>query len=194
MDIFADRCAMIFNTMSQQALPSPRIGAVALDADEKERLQHHKKHTDTRIEDAPTIRYDDAATVAGVQPEVTPTGPAKAVPTAAKRGKKSTAMAVTTAAAPTSPSAPTTPATPTSPASPAEEKRPREERPWTTEDQAALERALQAYPPSWKGEGDRWEKIAEGVEGRTKKECKTRVKAYIFFFFFFPQLVEFCFG
>ncbi|RUS21332.1 hypothetical protein BC937DRAFT_93015 [Endogone sp. FLAS-F59071] len=157
---------------------TPDIGAVALDVDEKERLQHHKKHTDTRIEDAPTIRYDDAATVAGVQPEETPAGSAKAVPTAAKRGKKPAAMAVTTAAAPTSPSAPApaTPATPTSPASPTEEKRPREERPWTAEDQAALERALQAYPPSWKGEGDRWEKVAEGVEGRTKRECKARVK------------------
>ncbi|CAG8665485.1 19970_t:CDS:2, partial [Racocetra fulgida] len=47
---------------------------------------------------------------------------------------------------------------------------------WAAAQQAQLERALQAYPPSWKGEGDRWDKIAEAVENKTKKECKLRVK------------------
>ncbi|ORX99113.1 DnaJ-domain-containing protein [Basidiobolus meristosporus CBS 931.73] len=50
---------------------------------------------------------------------------------------------------------------------------------WTPEEQAQLEGALQAYPPSWKGEGERWDKIAEAVVGRTKKECKQRVKYLI---------------
>ncbi|CAG8476850.1 2183_t:CDS:10 [Cetraspora pellucida] len=47
---------------------------------------------------------------------------------------------------------------------------------WAAAQQAQLERALQAYPPSWKGVGDRWDKIAEAVENKTKKECKLRVK------------------
>lgn len=49
-------------------------------------------------------------------------------------------------------------------------------RPWTNEEQKMLEKALQTYPPSWTGEGDRWDMIASMVEGRTKKECKQRVK------------------
>ncbi|KAJ1673140.1 hypothetical protein EV182_005807, partial [Spiromyces aspiralis] len=51
-----------------------------------------------------------------------------------------------------------------------------EQRPWTTSEQTQLEKALRVYPPTWKGEGDRWDKIAEMVDGRTKKECKQRVK------------------
>ncbi|KAJ2660975.1 hypothetical protein IWW48_002680 [Coemansia sp. RSA 1200] len=52
------------------------------------------------------------------------------------------------------------------------------DRPWASEEQSQLERALQAYPPSYMG-ADRWEKIAESVVGRTKKECKLRVKFLI---------------
>ncbi|KAF9164842.1 hypothetical protein DFQ26_000973 [Actinomortierella ambigua] len=47
---------------------------------------------------------------------------------------------------------------------------------WTAGEQKQLEAALKTYPPSWQGEGDRWDKIAEAVQGRTKKECKLRVK------------------
>ncbi|KAJ1818515.1 hypothetical protein LPJ60_004284 [Coemansia sp. RSA 2675] len=49
------------------------------------------------------------------------------------------------------------------------------ERPWSANEQGQLERALQAYPPSYKG-ADRWDKIAEAVVGRTRKECKSRVR------------------
>ncbi|KAJ2866302.1 hypothetical protein GGH94_001667 [Coemansia aciculifera] len=49
------------------------------------------------------------------------------------------------------------------------------ERPWSAIEQGQLERALQAYPPSYKG-ADRWDKIAEAVVGRTRKECKSRVR------------------
>ncbi|KAJ1663698.1 hypothetical protein IW140_004698 [Coemansia sp. RSA 1813] len=52
------------------------------------------------------------------------------------------------------------------------------DRPWASEEQSQLERALQAYPPAYKG-ADRWDKIAESVVGRTKKECKLRVKFLI---------------
>ncbi|KAJ2721721.1 hypothetical protein GGI07_003777 [Coemansia sp. Benny D115] len=48
------------------------------------------------------------------------------------------------------------------------------ERQWSTAEQTQLERALQAYPPSYKGT-DRWDKIAQGVAGRSKKECMLRV-------------------
>ncbi|KAF8985925.1 hypothetical protein BGZ46_000535 [Entomortierella lignicola] len=47
---------------------------------------------------------------------------------------------------------------------------------WTAAEQKLLETGMKAYPPSWQGEGDRWDKIAESVPGRTKKECKLRVK------------------
>ncbi|KAJ1949300.1 hypothetical protein EC988_004827, partial [Linderina pennispora] len=56
-----------------------------------------------------------------------------------------------------------------------EKKETKPERPWTPQEQTQLERALQAYPPSYKAP-DRWDKIAEAVVGRTKKECKLRVK------------------
>ncbi|KAJ2746295.1 hypothetical protein GGI20_001496 [Coemansia sp. BCRC 34301] len=49
------------------------------------------------------------------------------------------------------------------------------ERPWSASEQGQLERALQAYPPSYKG-ADRWDMIAEAVVGRTKKECRSRVR------------------
>ncbi|KAF8946324.1 hypothetical protein BGZ47_000803 [Haplosporangium gracile] len=47
---------------------------------------------------------------------------------------------------------------------------------WAAAEQKLLEAGMKAYPPSWQGEGDRWDKIAESVPGRTKKECKMRVK------------------
>ncbi|KAF9115325.1 hypothetical protein BGX27_008205 [Mortierella sp. AM989] len=47
---------------------------------------------------------------------------------------------------------------------------------WTAAEQKLLEAGMKAYPPSWQGEGDRWDKIAESVPGRSKKECKLRVK------------------
>lgn len=50
---------------------------------------------------------------------------------------------------------------------------------WTAEQQAQLEKALKTYPPSWSGEGDRWENIAEMVPTKSKKECKQRVKVQI---------------
>ncbi|KAI9140199.1 hypothetical protein BKA69DRAFT_1125928 [Paraphysoderma sedebokerense] len=46
---------------------------------------------------------------------------------------------------------------------------------WTPAQQIQLQRALQKYPPSYKG-ADRWDKIASLVEGKTKKECMLRVK------------------
>ncbi|KAF9274502.1 hypothetical protein BGZ68_000581 [Mortierella alpina] len=47
---------------------------------------------------------------------------------------------------------------------------------WTAAEQKLLEGGMKAFPPSWQGEGDRWDKIAEAVPGRTKKDCKLRVK------------------
>ncbi|KAI1320274.1 hypothetical protein EDD11_001489 [Mortierella claussenii] len=47
---------------------------------------------------------------------------------------------------------------------------------WSAAEQKLLESGMKAYPPSWQGEGDRWDKIAVAIPGRTKKECKLRVK------------------
>lgn len=47
------------------------------------------------------------------------------------------------------------------------------EKPWTSEEQRLLENALRTYPTSTP---ERWERIAEAVPGRTKKECMKRYK------------------
>ncbi|KAL9960620.1 hypothetical protein ACROYT_G034103 [Oculina patagonica] len=44
---------------------------------------------------------------------------------------------------------------------------------WTSEEQRLLENALRTYPASTP---ERWERIAEAVPGRTKKECMKRYK------------------
>ncbi|CAB4005179.1 dnaJ homolog subfamily C member 2 isoform X1 [Paramuricea clavata] len=50
---------------------------------------------------------------------------------------------------------------------------PAAERSWKTEEQKLLENALRKYPSSTP---ERWDKIAEEVPGRTKKECMRRYK------------------
>lgn len=45
--------------------------------------------------------------------------------------------------------------------------------PWTSEEQRLLEQSLKTYP---NGTPKRWDKIAETVSGRTKKECMMRYK------------------
>ena len=44
---------------------------------------------------------------------------------------------------------------------------------WTNEEQKRLEQALKTYPASTK---DRWDRIAEAVPTRKKKECMIRYK------------------
>ncbi|XP_037692396.1 dnaJ homolog subfamily C member 2 isoform X1 [Choloepus didactylus] len=48
--------------------------------------------------------------------------------------------------------------------------------PWTTEEQKLLEQALKTYPVNTP---ERWEKIAETVPGRTKKDCMKRYKELV---------------
>ncbi|CAG7721397.1 unnamed protein product [Allacma fusca] len=48
-----------------------------------------------------------------------------------------------------------------------------ENRGWTSEDQKLLEQALKTYPASL---ADRWDRIADCVPNRTKKECMARFK------------------
>ncbi|XP_032944403.1 dnaJ homolog subfamily C member 2 isoform X3 [Rhinolophus ferrumequinum] len=48
--------------------------------------------------------------------------------------------------------------------------------PWTTEEQKLLEQALKTYPANTP---ERWEKIAEAVPGRTKKDCMKRYKELV---------------
>lgn len=50
------------------------------------------------------------------------------------------------------------------------------ERPWTSEEQRLLENALRTYPSSTP---ERWERIAESVPGRAKKECMKRYKELV---------------
>ncbi|XP_057711301.1 dnaJ homolog subfamily C member 2 isoform X2 [Corythoichthys intestinalis] len=48
--------------------------------------------------------------------------------------------------------------------------------PWTTEEQKLLEQALKTYPVSTP---ERWEKIADSVPGRNKKDCMKRYKELV---------------
>lgn len=47
---------------------------------------------------------------------------------------------------------------------------------WTTDEQSLLEQAIKTYPISTP---ERWERIAECIPGRTKKECLRRVKELV---------------
>lgn len=51
-----------------------------------------------------------------------------------------------------------------------------EPKTWTKEEQSLLEQAIKTYPLSTP---DRWDRIAECIPGRTKKECLRRVKELV---------------
>ncbi|XP_032218836.2 dnaJ homolog subfamily C member 2 [Nematostella vectensis] len=50
------------------------------------------------------------------------------------------------------------------------------EKPWSSDDQKLLEAALRAIPASTP---ERWDRVAESVPGRTKKECMKRYKELV---------------
>ncbi|XP_022104940.1 dnaJ homolog subfamily C member 2-like isoform X2 [Acanthaster planci] len=49
-------------------------------------------------------------------------------------------------------------------------------KPWSTDEQKRLEQALKTYPANTK---ERWDRIAEAVPGRSKKECMLRYKELV---------------
>ncbi|CAG8450806.1 8089_t:CDS:10 [Ambispora leptoticha] len=174
----------------------PPRRTIALDDEAVRKLQHQKKHADSRITEDPSIReatinYDDPILLANEN---------KSDPSKSKSKKKSTINKTTkstyaendsnkknqvtkengtgsaikpedlTVSDEISPSTIVSSSISTSTTNNTSATT------WTAEQQAQLERALQAYPPDWKGNGDRWENITNAVEGKTKKECKLRVK------------------
>jgi len=138
-------------------------------------LQFQKKTYD--VTDAPSIRYDIEGEVPPVVDVKKPASKKKSPATA-----PATAPATEPSKKPTSASPPaSTSATPAKTSALAavtggSVPAPAPASLWTAAEQKMLESGLKAYPPSWQGEGDRWDKIAEAVPGRTKKECKLRVK------------------
>jgi hypothetical protein len=189
-------------------------GANALEEDVR-KLQHQKKHADTRITEHPSMRE---ATINYDEPVVAPTeSQNKSQPTTKvnkNKAKKSTktqqstaptsgntkeketttnavetttiskettektissnGTTTTTVTSSTSSSTPTSTSTSTSTSEAATP--PQSVTNWTAAQQAQLERALQTYPKEWKGDGERWDKIAAAVDDKTKRECKLRVK------------------
>ncbi|KAG0005362.1 DnaJ (Hsp40), sub C, member 2 [Entomortierella chlamydospora] len=146
-------------------------------------LQFQKKTYE--IADAPSVRYD----IEGEVPPVV-TAADNAATTSVATGKtkraspqktseKSTKEVPASSPAKAGPTTPTAP-TQSSPAKTAALAAATSSAPaaalWTAAEQKMLEAGMKAYPPSWQGDGDRWDKIAESVPGRTKKECKLRVK------------------
>ncbi|KAG0236799.1 hypothetical protein BGW42_002667 [Actinomortierella wolfii] len=123
------------------------------------KLQFQRK-AHIEIADAPSVRYD-------VLGDDNDDGTAASTPVASKSSAKPAAKSTQNPAPPAS-STSTPASTSGTSASSATS--------WTAAEQKQLEAALKAYPPSWQGEGDRWDKIAEAVQGRSKKECKLRVK------------------
>lgn len=52
--------------------------------------------------------------------------------------------------------------------------------PWTTEEQKLLEQALKTYPSNTP---ERWDKIAQAIPNRSKKDCIKRYKVSRFAFY-----------
>ncbi|CAB4476753.1 uncharacterized protein OCT59_016910 [Rhizophagus irregularis] len=193
-------------------------GATALEEDVR-KLQHQKKHADTRITEHPsmreaTINYDEPVVApAESQNKSQPTSKANknkakkstkaqqlTAPTSGNTEEKETSpnatetittskettektissngTTTTAVASSTSSSTSTSMSTSTSTSSStsAAATPSQSATNWTAAQQAQLERALQTYPREWKGDGDRWDKIAAAVDDKTKKECKLRFK------------------
>ncbi|KAF9187709.1 hypothetical protein BGZ50_001770 [Haplosporangium sp. Z 11] len=144
-------------------------------------LQFQKKTYD--IADAPSLRYNIEGEVPAPATNDISTAAAIAAAVnvaAGKKGKKKAATPPLTSASTAAPApaqssgksaALTAALTPSSSSTP-----PPAASLWSAAEQKLLEAGMKAYPPSWQGEGDRWDKIADSVPGRTKKECKLRVK------------------
>lgn len=68
------------------------------------------------------------------------------------------------------------PAAATTAAAAKKDKKEKENKVWSKEEQALLEQAIKTYPISTP---DRWDRIAECIPNRTKKECLRRVKELV---------------
>lgn len=197
-------------------------GTTVLEEDVR-KLQHQKKHADTRITEHPsmreaTINYDEpvvapiesqnksqptskanknkakkstktqqstAPTSRNTEEKVTSTNATETITTSkettektiSSNGTATTAVTSSTSSStPTSTPTPTSTSTSTSASTSVAATPPQSVTNWTAAQQAQLERALQTYPRDWKGDGERWDKIAAAVDDKTKKECKLRFK------------------
>ena len=133
------------------------------------KLQLLKKHSDTRITEEPsmreaTINYDDPARLTTESKTITSESSKAKSPSPNKSSRKNDAADNTTDNAASNTKGVAGSASDASNQS------------WSASQQTQLERALQEYPKDYKGSADRWDLIAAAVEGKTKKECRARVK------------------
>ena len=134
------------------------------------KLQLLKKHSDTRITEEPSIReatinYDDPTRLTTETKTITSESSKAKSPSSDKAACKKNSAADNTAEKAASNTKEV--AGSASDAS---------NQSWSASQQTQLERALQEYPKDYRGSADRWDLIAAAVEGKTKKECRARVK------------------
>ena len=154
-----------------------------------------KKHNDTVINDQPTQRFEDPAATSkptanskhaadkgkgadkGKTKEAEPAKAAPAAAAAAAAAPKEAATPKSEEPAKATPAAAAAPAKEAKGKEPApaaaEDKDDSEGKPWSKEEQAALEEALKKFPTT---EDNRWDKIAAAVGTRNKKQCMVRCK------------------
>ena len=127
-----------------------------------------------RRSDASAAPAPAPAPAAAAKPKAAaPPAPAKAAPAKAAPAKAAPAAAAPKAAP--APAAAATPA-PAAAATPAAGAAAAAAGEWSAAQQSALEQALKQFPAS---DGERWEKIANAVPGKTKGECVARFKQIV---------------
>ena len=138
------------------------------------KMKELRKAIEKRRSDASAAPAPAPAPAAAAKPKAAATAPAPAKAAPAKAAPAKAPAAAAPKAAP-APAAAATPA-PAAAATPAAGAAAAAAGEWSAAQQSALEQALKQFPAS---DGERWEKIANAVPGKTKGECVARFKQIV---------------